>query len=106
MSFYKHHIFFCQNRRDEGDRPSCATKGSEEACKHAKARVKSEGLSAAGGVRVNKSGCLDRCELGPVVVVYPEAVWYTYIDQHDINEIVDSHLRDGKIVERLLLDPQ
>jgi len=54
-------------------------------------------------VRVNKAGCLDRCEHGPVIVVYPEAVWYTYVDREDIDEIVESHLRDGHPVERLRL---
>ncbi|RAG25725.1 (2Fe-2S) ferredoxin domain-containing protein, partial [Burkholderia multivorans] len=55
----------------------------------------------AGKVRINKAGCLDRCEEGPVMVVYPEGTWYTYVDKADIDEIVESHLRDGKIVERL-----
>jgi (2Fe-2S) ferredoxin len=54
-------------------------------------------------VRINSAGCLDRCDKGPVIVVYPEAVWYTYVDQEDIDEIVDSHLLQGKIVERLLI---
>jgi len=53
-------------------------------------------------LRVNKAGCLDRCAAGPVCVVYPEGVWYTYVDDHDIDEIVDSHLKDGVVVERLL----
>jgi (2Fe-2S) ferredoxin len=57
-------------------------------------------------VRVNKAGCLDRCAGGPVAVVYPEAVWYTYVDTHDIDDIVDSHLKRGEIVERLLTPPQ
>jgi|SRR5208282_4061587 len=104
--YYKHHIFFCQNRRDEGDRPCCAARGSVEALDHAKRRVKALGLAGPGAVRVNKAGCLDRCELGPVAVVYPEGVWYTYVDHSDIDEIVDSHLRDGTIVQRLLLDPE
>jgi (2Fe-2S) ferredoxin len=56
-------------------------------------------------VRVNKAGCLDRCAAGPVAVVYPEAVWYTYVDGHDIDEIVESHLKNGKVVERLLTPP-
>jgi (2Fe-2S) ferredoxin len=56
-------------------------------------------------VRVNKSGCLDRCAGGPVAVVYPEGIWYTYVDAADIDEIVDSHLERGKVVERLLLPP-
>ena len=59
-------------------------------------------MSAPGKVRVNKAGCLDRCAAGPVAVVYPEAVWYTYVDDHDIDEIVESHLKNGKVVERLL----
>ena len=65
------------------------------------------GLAGAwpGKVRVNKAGCLDRCAAGPVAVVYPEAVWYTYVDQQDIDEIVESHLKHGRIVERLLTPP-
>jgi (2Fe-2S) ferredoxin len=54
-------------------------------------------------MRINQAGCLDRCAGGPVLVVYPEAVWYSYVDQHDIDEIVDSHLKKGQIVERLRL---
>jgi (2Fe-2S) ferredoxin len=56
-------------------------------------------------VRVNQAGCLDRCAGGPVLVVYPEAVWYTYVDKQDIDEIISSHLQQGKLVERLQLDP-
>ena len=52
-------------------------------------------------MRINKAGCLDRCEEGPVVVVYPEEVWYTYVDKTDIDEIIDEHLVNGRIVERL-----
>lgn len=72
---------------------------------YAKKRIKELGLAGAGKIRINKSGCLDRCELGPVVVVYPEGTWYTYVDETDIDEIIDSHLINGKVVERLLLDP-
>jgi (2Fe-2S) ferredoxin len=63
--------------------------------------VKALGISGEGGVRVNKAGCLDRCEEGPCVVVYPDNVWYTYVDIADIDEIVDRHLVNGEIVERL-----
>ncbi len=56
-------------------------------------------------MRVNKAGCLDRCAAGPVAVVYPEGVWYSYVDEQDIEEIVTSHLRDGVVVERLLTPP-
>jgi (2Fe-2S) ferredoxin len=63
--------------------------------------VKELDLSGPGKVRINVAGCLDRCEEGPVIVVYPEEVWYTYVDQHDIDEIIDEHLVKGKVVERL-----
>jgi len=101
-SYYKHHIFFCLNQRDNGQ-ASCAEHGAQEAFEHCKAQVKAAGLSGPGGVRVNKAGCLDRCAGGPVAVVYPEAVWYSFVDKADISEIVESHLKNGKPVERLLV---
>ena len=103
MSHYAKHIFFCLNRRDEG-RACCAEHRADALQAYAKDRVKALGLNGPGKVRVNKAGCLDRCELGPVAVVYPEAIWYTFVDEHDIDEIVESHLRDGRVVERLRLD--
>ena len=102
MSYYQRHIFFCLNQRENGE-DACANHAAQAGFDHCKSRVKGEKLSGPGGVRVNKSGCLDRCAGGPVAVVYPEAVWYTYVDQHDIDEIVDSHLKKGQVVERLLL---
>ena len=103
-SFYRHHVFFCLNQRDaDHPRGSCARHNAEAMQAYAKARVKELGLAGAGAVRINKAGCLDRCELGPVAVVYPDNVWYTYVDEHDIDEIIESHLRDGKPVERLRL---
>jgi (2Fe-2S) ferredoxin len=104
MGYYRHHIFFCLNRRDN-DEACCAQHDAQAAFDHCKSRVKAEGLAGPGGVRVNKSGCLDRCAGGPVAVVYPEAVWYTYVDKADIDEIVESHLKAGRPVERLLLPP-
>ena len=68
---------------------------------YAKERVKALGLAGKGKARVNQAGCMDRCEEGPVVVVYPEGVWYTYVDQHDVDDIIDEHLVNGRIVERL-----
>ncbi len=100
---FTHHLFFCLNRRDDG-RECCASRNAEAMQAHAKDRVKALGLNGPGKVRVNKAGCLDRCEHGPVAVVYPEGVWYTYVDQTDIDEIVDSHLRDGVPVARLRID--
>lgn len=100
-SYYARHIFFCLNERKNGEE-CCARHRAQEAFDHCKARVKAAGLAGPGQVRVNKAGCLDRCAAGPVAVVYPEAVWYTYVDKDDIDEIVESHLKNGKVVERLL----
>lgn len=102
MSYYQRHVFFCLNQRTNGE-ASCADHDAQGAFDHCKSRVKQLGLAGKGGVRVNKAGCLDRCAGGPVAVVYPEAVWYSWVDQSDIDEIVESHLRDGQVVERLLL---
>jgi len=104
MSYFERHIFFCLNQRDNGEN-ACQQHGAQAGFEHCKARVKKERLAGPGGVRVNKAGCLDRCSGGPVAVVYPEAVWYTYVDQNDIDEIVDSHLKNGRVVERLVLPP-
>ena len=99
--YYERHIFFCLNERKAGE-DSCANHRAQDGFDRCKAQVKAAGLSGAGKVRVNKAGCLDRCAAGPVAVVYPEAVWYTYVDEHDIDEIVESHLKNGQVVERLL----
>jgi (2Fe-2S) ferredoxin len=104
MTYFSRHVFFCLNQRDKGD-DSCARQGAQAGFERCKSRVKEAGLSGPGQVRVNKAGCLDRCAGGPVAVVYPEAVWYTFVDNDDIDEIVDSHLKHGRIVERLLLPP-
>jgi (2Fe-2S) ferredoxin len=103
-SYYKHHIFFCLNERTNGE-ASCAPHGARNAYDRCKAKVKQEGLAGPGGARVNQAGCMNRCQGGPVCVVYPEAVWYTYVDEQDIDEIVESHLKNGRIVERLLTPP-
>jgi len=100
--YFEHHVFFCMNQRD-GGRESCGPHGAEAAQKHAKKRIKELGLSGCGKVRINQAGCLDRCEQGPVLVVYPEGTWYTYVDTSDIDEIIDSHLVGGKPVDRLKL---
>lgn len=103
-SYYERHIFFCLNQRDNGE-ACCADHNAHAAFERCKSRAKSQGLLGAGKVRVNKAGCLDRCAGGPIAVVYPEAVWYTFVDEADIDEIVDSHLRDGVVVERLRTPP-
>jgi (2Fe-2S) ferredoxin len=99
-SYYQRHIFFCLNQRPNGE-ACCADHNAQAAFDRCKAAVKAAGLSGPGQVRVNKAGCLDRCAGGPIAVVYPEAVWYSFVDEHDIDEIVDSHLKNGVVVERL-----
>ena len=99
-SYYQHHVFFCINARDDG-RVCCADRGAKEAQEHAKKRMKQLNLNGQGKVRINKAGCLDRCEEGPVMVIYPQGTWYTYVDKEDIDEIIDQHLVGGKVVDRL-----
>ena len=103
-SYYQRHIFFCLNERKEGE-ACCARHQAQEALDRCKSLVKAAGLAGPGQVRVNKAGCLDRCSAGPIAVVYPEAVWYSYVDASDIDEIVESHLKNGKVVTRLLTPP-
>ena len=98
--YYRHHLFFCLNQREAGA-ACCANHGSPRLRDYAKNKVKSLGLAGPGGIRVNIAGCLDRCELGPTLVVYPEGVWYTYVDEEDIDEIIESHIVKGEVVARL-----
>jgi len=103
-SYYERHIFFCLNQRANGEE-CCAQHHAQAGFDRCKAQVKAAGLAGPGQVRVNKAGCLDRCAAGPVAVVYPDAVWYTFLDNNDIDEIVESHLKHGRVVERLLTPP-
>jgi (2Fe-2S) ferredoxin len=102
VSYYQHHVFFCCNQRTNGE-ACCQDHGAQEMRDYAKKQVKKLGLAGEGKVRINQAGCLDRCELGPCVVVYPEEVWYTYVDKSDIDEIIEEHLKNGRVVERLKL---
>ena len=100
MSYYACHVFFCCNQRDEG-RACCNDKGASAMRDYAKRRVKELGLAGEGKARVNQAGCLDRCEEGPCIAVYPDAVWYTYVDRADIDEIIEEHVTHGRVVARL-----
>lgn len=102
MSYYRHHVFFCTNQRTDG-RACCQSHDAQAMRDYAKKRTKELGLSGKGEVRINNAGCLDRCDEGPVLVVYPEGIWYTYVDQADIDEIIEEHLGHGRVVERLKL---
>jgi (2Fe-2S) ferredoxin len=101
-SRFRYHLFVCENRRPDGDpRGCCAAKGSLEIRQALRAELKRRGL--AGVVRANAAGCLDACARGPSLVVYPEGVWYGGVSAADVPEIVESHLVNGRPVERLLI---
>jgi len=102
MSFYQYHLFFCINERDDGS-PCCAQFNARDARHHLKQRCKEVGIHKEGGIRINSAGCMGRCESGPVIVVYPEAIWYSYVDREDLDEILESHLLAGRPVQRLRL---
>ena len=105
MSYYKRHLFICVNRREDGSL-CCAQHDAEAIRAHAQRRLKALGKQGSEQFRVNRSGCLGRCSEGPVAVLYPDAVWYSYDGTDDIDEIIDEHLLGGRIVERLRLPDQ
>jgi len=100
--YYRYHVFFCTNQR-EGGAACCQNHGAIEMRSYAKQRTKELGIAGPGGIRINSAGCLDRCMQGPAIVVYPEGVWYTWNDEKDIDEIIEQHLVNNTVVERLLL---
>jgi (2Fe-2S) ferredoxin len=100
MNFYRHHVFICTNVREDGAR-CCAQADSQAMRDYMKARVKALNLAGPGKCRVNSAGCMDRCDQGPVMAIYPAGVWYTFVDREDIDEIIEQHLVHGRIVERL-----
>lgn len=103
MAKFEKHIFVCTNQRAAGHPRGCCDPSGEGALhKRFKVALAKRGIKAT--VRANKSGCLDQCELGPTVVVYPEATWYGHVTEEDVDEIIDSHIIGGKPVERLILD--
>ena len=99
---YERHVFVCENRRPDGHpRGCCAGKGGAEVKEALKAELKARGLQAR--VRANSAGCLDACEEGAAMVVYPEGVWYGGVTPEDVPEIVERHLVGGEPVERLVI---
>ena len=105
MPFFEKHVFICTNRRDPSNpKGSCAAKGSEAVREEFKKQIYERGLK--GRMRANAAGCLDQCENGCTVVVYPEQVWYGHVRVEDVTEIIEEHLLKGKIVERLLMPNQ
>lgn len=102
--YYRAHVFCCINERPAGHpRGCCKDKGATGLRNYMKARAKELGLD---DVRINNSGCLDRCEIGPTMVIYPEGVWYRCRTTEDIDEVLHKHLIEGDRVERLMLRPE
>ncbi|HVJ06781.1 MAG TPA: ferredoxin [Acidisarcina sp.] len=102
LANFERHVFVCTNHREPGSaRPSCTVNGKSEL--HLLFKQKIDAIGLKGRVRANKSGCLDQCEHGPTVVVYPEQVWYGFVKPEDVDEIVREHLVGGRVVERLRL---
>lgn len=102
MSYYKHHLFICTNQRED-NRPCCGRFDTEKLRKYAKEKIRAMSISKKGGVRVNIAGCLNRCAEGPVAVVYPDETWYSFVDEEDLDEIIDSHLVKDIPVKRLMI---
>ena len=99
---FERHVLCCNNQRAPGHpRSCCADRGARPLMTYLARRLDE---LAAEGVKVTEVGCMERCELGPTIVVYPEAVWYTYENEEDVDEIVERHFRKGEIVERLNLE--
>lgn len=100
---YTCHVFTCTNRRPEGSpKGCCASKGAEEVRLEFKKQLDAQGVR---GVRANAAGCLDACEQGVTVVIYPEGTWYGRVTREDVAEIVREHVVGGRPVERLRLQP-
>lgn len=104
MPAFEKHVFVCTNERAEGHpRGCCSARGSGAIRERLKELVKLRGLNSR--IRVNTAGCLDQCEHGVTIVVYPETVWYGFVKPADVDEILESHLIGGQPVERLRLPP-
>jgi (2Fe-2S) ferredoxin len=102
--YFDRHVFFCTNERPAGHpRGSCLAKGSVKLRDYMKARAKELGLK---NVRINSAGCLDRCELGPTMVIYPEGVWYRCETREDVDRVLEEHMRDGGRAAGLMLRPE
>lgn len=102
MPYYQHHVFLCTNQR-ENNKDCCAKRGAKPLLDYLKTKLKLLPYNQQQKIRISHSGCLGRCSLGPLLVIYPESTWYHYETQQDIDEIIEQHLVKQQIVHRLLL---
>ncbi len=102
MPAFTHHLFVCSHIRAPGDRRGCCDPTGRQDLRTAFQRAL---LSAGAGplVRVNQAGCLDQCEHGPVVVIYPQGIWYGRVTPGDVPRIVAKTLLGGEILADLLI---
>ena len=105
MAEFTHHIFVCCNRREAGNsRGCCDPEGSGKLRAAFKNEIQRRGLKPL--VRANQAGCLDQCELGPTVVIYPQAIWYGNVTEQDVPEIVEQTVVQNRVIERLTIPPE
>ena len=105
MPKFTHHIFVCCNQRAPSSlRGCCDPEGSEALRSRFKAEVSRRGLKPL--VRANKAGCLDQCELGPTVVIYPQQIWYGGVKPEDVPRIIDETVIGGRVIQELLIDDE
>lgn len=102
MPYYQSHVFLCTNLR-ENNKDCCARRDTAPLLEYLKAKIKLLAKNQQQKIRVSYSGCLGRCSLGPLLVIYPESTWYHYETLNDIDEIIEQHLLKQQIVHRLLL---
>lgn len=101
MTYYARHVFVCENRREDGEKCCAAHPAADNAVRVLRGVLQKKKMHGSGRVRVNRAGCFNRCEEGPMLVVYPDAVWYRYDNENDLREIAEKHLIQGKPVARL-----
>jgi (2Fe-2S) ferredoxin len=104
LTYYSKHVFICTNQKAEG-KPCCARSGGEDFFQYMKAKVAKLELNGPGKIRISKSGCLGRCNLGPCLLIYPEGVWYSYGSFADLDRIIENHLLEDIQVKELLIAP-
>ena len=100
-NYYKYHVFVCTNQREQYS--ACGDHDTQSVRDYMKKEMAQRGMHGEGQVRIGQAGCLGRCLSGPVMVVYPQGIWYTFVDREDVDEIIESHLINNQIVERLLI---
>lgn len=102
---YQKHVFVCTNQKMPGKK-CCMDANADKIAEYAKEQLKTRGFWGKEKIRVNDTGCLGHCKLGPVLVVYPDGIWYRYEDESDIDEIIEEHLIRGRVVSRLVIEAQ